>query len=440
MGTAITKKLPSLKRGRLLLLGTIDEKVKNFLFALRQKGGVVNTAVAIATAKALIERSKDKHLKLIDLESCHWAKTIFRRMGFIKRASTTSRPEIPYGARKEAELIFHHDIAYKVEKFQIPESLIININQTPSKFAPASSRTLAKKNSKHVSIACSSYKKAVTATFGITFSNAFLPMQLIYTGKTAASFPKVKFPDTFSLSANPKHFSNTEESLKLIEEIIIPYIESERKKLGAPNQHALIIMDVFTGQMTGPVLEKLRDNKILLVRVPANMTNIFQPLDLTVNGSFKALMKKKFTEWYSKQIANELEKGAPLDDIEVKLKLSVLKLLHAGWLIYAYDHLTSEAGRKIIANGWQSAGITSAISKGVQELPTLDPFDTIDPLVNHADESDNHLPNMNSEEIDFFINLRGEEENSSDDEWEMEDTGVEIRNAFDMFLDDESDE
>ena len=151
-------------------------------------------------------------------------------------------------------------------------------------------------------------------------------------------------------------------------------------------------------------------------------------------------MKKKFTEWYSKQIANELEKGTPLHDIEVKLKLSVLKPLHAGWLIDVYDHLTSEAGRKIIANGWQSTGITSAISKGVQGLPTLDPFDTIDPLVNHADESDNHLPNMNSEEIDFFINLRGEEEDSSDDEWEMEDTGVEIRNAFNMFLDDESDE
>ena len=74
VGTAITKKLPSLKRGRPLLLGTIDEKVNNFLFALRQKGGVVNTVVAIATAKALIERSKDEHLKLIDLETCYGQK------------------------------------------------------------------------------------------------------------------------------------------------------------------------------------------------------------------------------------------------------------------------------------------------------------------------------------------------------------------------------
>ena len=132
-------------------------------------------------------------------------------MGFIKQAPITSKLEIPDGARKEAELIFHHEIVSKIEKFQIPDSVIINIDQTPSKFAPASSPTLTKKNSKHVSIAGSLYKKAIMATFGVTFSNVLLPMQLIYARKTAASFPKVKFPDTVSLSANPKHFSNTEE-------------------------------------------------------------------------------------------------------------------------------------------------------------------------------------------------------------------------------------
>ena len=110
-------------------------------------------------------------------------------------------------------------------------------------------------------MAGSSYKKALTDTFRITFLNVFLPMQLIYAGKTAASFPKIKFLDTFSLSANPKHFINTEESLKLIDEIIIPYTKLEIKKLDAPNQHALIVMNVFTRQMTEPCLEKLRDNK-----------------------------------------------------------------------------------------------------------------------------------------------------------------------------------
>ena len=128
-------------------------------------------------------------------------------------------------------------------------------------------------------------------------------MQLIYGGKTAQSFPKFKFPKSFSLSANPKHFSNINESLKLLDEIIIPYVEIERKRLNLEEtQHALLIMDVFTGQMTDPIMKKLQENNISNVRVPANMTNLFQPLDLTVNGSAKAFMKRKFTDPKSQKL------------------------------------------------------------------------------------------------------------------------------------------
>ena len=54
------------KLGRPLMLGTLDAKAQTFLHVLRRKGGVVNTVVAIATAKALIARSQDEYLKCID--------------------------------------------------------------------------------------------------------------------------------------------------------------------------------------------------------------------------------------------------------------------------------------------------------------------------------------------------------------------------------------
>ena len=93
------------------------------------------------------------------------------------------------------------------------------------------------------------------------------------------------------MSANPKHYSNTAESIKLIEEIIVPYVEKERAPLKLSDKEpALLIMDVFRGQMTEDVLNVLKENNILLVRVPANMTHLFQPLDLTVNGTSKAFM------------------------------------------------------------------------------------------------------------------------------------------------------
>ena len=40
----------------------------------------------------------------------------------------------------------------------------------------------------------------------------------------------------------------------------------------------------------------MTENNITFVKVPATMTRIFQPLDLTVNGAAKAYMKKRFTE------------------------------------------------------------------------------------------------------------------------------------------------
>ena len=77
------------------------------------------------------------------------------------------------------------------------------------------------------------------------------------------SIPKIKFPKSFSLSANPTHFSNETESLKLMKEIVIPYFQTERKKLGlAANHSGLIVMDVFKSQTTDAVQNLLKKNNI----------------------------------------------------------------------------------------------------------------------------------------------------------------------------------
>ena len=89
-------------------------------------------------------------------------------------------------------------------------------------------------------------------------------------------------------------------------------------------------MNVFRRQMTEDIITFLKDNNILLVRVSENMTDIFQSLDLAVNGTFKTFMRKKFSEWYSKQIRKHtLENGYEVMDVEVDVKLTILKPLRA---------------------------------------------------------------------------------------------------------------
>ena len=155
-------------------------------------------------------------------------------MEFVRRMKTTGKPQIPAGTRKEAELLYLHIVAC-IEEHNIPSNLVINLDQTPLKFVPVSPRTLAKKAAKSVAIAGSSDKQSITEAFTITLGGKFLPLQLTYGGKTKQSLPRFKFSKSFSLSTNPKHFSNTEESLKIINEVILPYVEGERDSADNPN-------------------------------------------------------------------------------------------------------------------------------------------------------------------------------------------------------------
>ena len=61
--------------------------------------------------------------------------------------------------------------------------MVLNLDQTPLKYAACSRQTLAKKNSKHVAIAGSSYKQGIIGTFVITLDGNCLLFQLIYRGR-----------------------------------------------------------------------------------------------------------------------------------------------------------------------------------------------------------------------------------------------------------------
>ena len=304
--------------------------------------------------------------------------------------------------------------------------------------------TMDKKGTSNVPIEGIDDKRSITATFSITFDNKFLPMQLIYKGKTSQSLPKVKFPDGFSLSANESHYSNDKESINFLEEIILPYTRQEREELGRDNQKALLIFDVFRGQTTDKVLKIMEDNHILATKVPPNMTNLYQPPDLSVNKAAKDFTRKKFSEWYTRQLTNGMENGIELDDIKIDYRLSVLKPLHVTWLISLYNHMNSPEGKEVSASGWKKLGIFDAIIMGSSKLSTLDPFDDICPLMGVIPERETlSLASLLPKELEPYKRSLTEDENdiaSDDSEWEVdvdEDTNDDIEmddsGTFDLF-------
>ena len=134
-------------------------------------------------------------------------------------------------------------------------------------------------------------------------------MQLIYGGKNSKGFPRVKFPESFTVSSNEKHYSNKQESLKLLDDVIIPYVEMEKEKLELPTQAVLMIMDASKDEMTTPALQKIGSNNIQLAKVPPNLAHFYQPLEVTLNDVAKQIKKRKFADWYARQIFIRMNRG-----------------------------------------------------------------------------------------------------------------------------------
>ena len=115
-----------------------------------------------------------------------------------------------------------------------------------------------------------------------------MPIQLIYSGKTKRSLPKFEFPKAFDVTFTPNHWSIYEKCVSLFKKIIFPYLKSKKEELGYPKeQYSLIIMDTFKGQDNAEIKELCLKNGCELVIVPHNLTNKFQPLDISINQKAK---------------------------------------------------------------------------------------------------------------------------------------------------------
>ena len=266
-------------------------------------------------------------------------------------------------------------------------SALHDFNVLGVKIIPVSNWTLAEKGLRQIEITGIDDKRDMTALLAATASGELLPPQLLYQGKTTKCLPVADFPKEWDVHYSPNHWSNHLSMVRYIDTIIIPYVESRRRAHGKPTQPALCIFDVFRAHQTQDVLQKLKDNNIRYVFVPASCTDRLQPLDLTVNKVYKEKMKAQFEEWYSEKVEAQLKSGVSIGDVQVNLNLSVIKPVHANWLIHAHQSVAKQPA--LIRLGFIKSGITMDPNNSSQSGGASD--DTLPPSP-EGTRSDTPLP------------------------------------------------
>ena len=150
----------------------------------------------------------------------------------------------------------------------------------------------------------------ITGTFGVSLSGDFLPIQLVYQGKIKRCQPRYPFPREFHVTQTENHWTNENTSLVIIKEVLVSHVRKVRQKLSFPeDQQWLLIADVFKGHWADAIVTEVKRSNCKMCAIPNNMTNIFQPLDLSINRSCKFFLGREAHSWYSPQTEKQMKEG-----------------------------------------------------------------------------------------------------------------------------------
>jgi len=355
--------LPDEKRGRKLMLGEeLDKQVQSYLLDLRCNGAVINSSITIAVAQGIVTNYDSNMLfdnggHVILTKS--WAKYLLRRLGFVKRRSST-KAKLPASNFTRLQEQFTYDARVLIDMMEIPDSLVINWDQTGIQYVPVSQWTMEREGMKRIEITGSQDKRQITAVFGATKDGNFLPPQMVYAGKTPKCLPKIDFPKDWDFTFTENHWCNEAVMIDYVNKILLPYIREKRQQLSLdPVYPSLVIFDRFRGQCTDKFLSLLKDNGIYILIVPANCTDRLQPLDVSVNKTAKEFLRRQFQNWYADKISDQLKRGEGVSVQPVDLSLAVVKPLGARWMMRFFDYMKQNPS--IIKNGFIKAGISSEV-------------------------------------------------------------------------------
>ena len=226
-----------------MLLGEeLDVMVQKYVKALRTCGTSIGTNMVMAAVSGIV-MACDRTL-LTDYGghisiTKTWAASLLNRMGYVRRKATTkSTPGMSEERFKQLKAQFLDQISRMVVLRSIPDSLIINLDQTGIRLVPSGDWTMAEQGSRRVEAVGLGDKRQITVTLADCLDGSFLPMQILYQGKTDRSHPKFTFPDGFDIFHSPNHWANEETCLRYLNNIIIPYVTRVREALQLPQQKA----------------------------------------------------------------------------------------------------------------------------------------------------------------------------------------------------------
>jgi hypothetical protein len=132
---------------------------------------------------------------------------------------------------------------------------------------------------------------------------------------------------------------------------------------------AMMVYDSFRGHLEESVKDKFKQHDFHLAVIPAGLTSICQPLDVSINKPFKDNMRKEWHIWMCQGGAGETEAGnlkrARISDV-------------CGWVKRSWDAISDQ----IIFNSFKKCAISNMLDGSEDDMV----YEEIDKLITEFED------------------------------------------------------
>ena len=231
--------------------------------------------------------------------SPQWIRNMLRRLNQSYRSITNDAGKLPDSWQEDRDAMLVR-VGYIVYKHNIRPELLLNMDETPLMMTPSSGKTWAQKGSSNVFSFGSKDKRQIMGTPWINYNGDIVLFHTTVRGKTERSLPKPVFrneqkfkePVPFGFSVSPNHWVSKDTMREQV-----TFIENYRVRMCFTNgwEHdskLLILWDVYVRHRDQDLVVWMRITfpNIIVLFIPANLTEICQPLDRYFNALMKTIL------------------------------------------------------------------------------------------------------------------------------------------------------
>lgn len=269
--------------------------------------------------------------------SARWIRKCLGMLGQSYKRTTNDPGKLPLDWAERVEEMKVR-LAFLVFKRGVPRKLVVNMDETPLMVVPRHGSTWGKKGKRSQAPGATD-KRQLTATPWLNADGELVLFHTTFKGKTDRCLPSpqcrgkscFKEPVPFAFGFSKNHWVSKETMRQQVQAM-----ETYRCQVIADDpalkddQYMIVIWDVYCRHRDGDLFTWMRKTfvYIIVLFVPANMTEICQPLDVYFNAPLKTRMADKMSGYLLKQASDFMEQQQATGDNAVfkpNLRWSALK-------------------------------------------------------------------------------------------------------------------